>query len=219
MKKVLFTFALTLLFALGASAQSYPTTVQVDPDYTTCHVERIPVIDTTIDTVLGDTFDTIPGFSNYIAVADTGWRFDHWVMVLPYLDTAVAYDTVYSYTLLLGDDLDDEFWMDWPGIPDSTDESLGAPITITAYFTSDTNTVGIRTIHKGATFTVRYNPDSDMVTVADEIRWIQVYDMTGRLITRTTKPTINLRNQPDGTYVLLISNTNGQTGSTKIVKR
>ena len=60
-----------------------------------------------------------------VAVADSGWLFDHWMIVVPYEnDSTIALDTVYSYTEFFGDDLDDEFWCDWPGIPDSTDEYL-----------------------------------------------------------------------------------------------
>lgn len=257
MKKILFLFALTMLFALGASAQSFPTTVQVDPDSTNNHVEAIDVYDTTIgtttvyefdydsivsiDSVFGphgfmgmdttylctDTIEItdtviipVPNFHNYLAVADSGWLFDHWMIVLPYEnDSTIVLDTVFSHTAFFGDDLDDEFWCDWPAIPDSTDEYLGHSIELIAYFTEDTNNVGIREVHDGATFTVYPNPTSGTVAILGEIHWIQVYDLSGRIVTETNKPVIDLRGQPNGTYIFRVTNTNGQVGVTKVIKR
>lgn len=219
MKKILFLFALTMLFALGASAQSFPTTVQVDPDSTNNHVEAIDVYDTTIE-ITDTVIIPVPNFHNYLAVADSGWLFDHWMIVLPYEnDSTIALDTVYSYTEFFGDDLDDEFWCDWPGIPDSTDEYLGHSIELTAYFTEDTNNVGIREIHDGATFTVYPNPTSGTVAILGDIHWIQVYDLSGRIVTETNKPVIDLRGQSNGTYIFRVTNTNGQAGVTKVIKR
>lgn len=258
MKKILFVFALTMLFALGASAQSIPTTIQVDPDSTTCHVDSLPVYDTIvdifdvpvynydsivsidsvfdphgsfigmdtmylcIDTLRDTTYDyvIVPGFHDYLAVVDSGWIFDHWLIMIPYyLDSTVAYDTAISYTTLLGDDLEDEFWGDWPGIPDSVDSCLTLPIQIIAYFTTDTNNVGIREIQDGATFTVYPNPTSGTVAILGEIHWIQVYDLSGHLIVATDKPVIDLQGQPNGTYIFRVTNTNGRVGTTKIIKR
>lgn len=258
MKKILFLFALTMLFALGASAQSYPTTIQVDPDSTTNTIEAVDVFDTLIGTTTVYVFDydsivsidsvfdphhtflgmdtvylctdtlevadtnivPVPGFHNYLAVADSGWMFDHWVIIVPYLDSTdnTLFDTAFSFTEFLGDDLDDEFWMDWPGIPDSTDEVLGAPIQITAYFVTDTNTVGIRDI-QDAIFTIYPNPTSDNVTVLGDVRTIHVYDMSGRIVMETNKPVVDLRSQPKGTYIFRVTNTRGQVGITKVTKR
>ena len=257
MKKILFLFALTMLFAFGASAQSFPTTVQVDPAFTSSYVEAVDVYDTTIGTTTIYEFDydsivsidsvfdphgifigmdttylctdtieitdtiavLIPDFHNYRAVADSGWRFDHWLTIVPTYDSAgIIMDSAISYTIFFGDDLDDYFWGDWPGIPDSTDSSMGAPIIIIAYFTSDTNNVGIREIQDGATFTVYPNPTSGTVTIPGDIHWITVFDMSGRTIISTNKPVIDLHAYPNGTYFVQVD-TGEHVGISKVIKR
>lgn len=257
MKKILFLFALTMLFAFGASAQSFPTTVQVDPTFTSSYVEAVDVYDTTIGTTTIYEFDfdsiisidsifdphgicicvdttylcidsmeitdtiavLIPDFHNYCAVADSGWRFDHWLAIVPTYDaTGIIMDTAISHTIFFGDDLDDDFWGDWPGIPDSTDSSMGAPITIIAYFTSDTNNVGIREVNDGTTFMVYPNPTSGTLTIIGDIHWITVFDISGRAIVSTNKPVIDLHAFPNGTYFVQVD-TGEQVSISKVIKR
>lgn len=256
MKKALFIFALTILFALGASAQSFPTSIHVEPDSTSNYIEAIDVFDTTFgsttiyvfdydsiisidsifsthgvflgmdttylctDTIeIADTIENlIPDFHNYRAVTDSGWMFDHWMVIVPTEDSnGVFMDTAISYTEFFGDDLDDMFWGDWPGIPDSTDESLGVGIQIIAYFTKDTNCVNIQDFDR-LQFKVYPNPTSRIISILGDIHWIQVYNLSGQLITESSKSIVDLSGQPNSTYILRVTDTNGHVGITKIIK-
>ena len=149
MREIISLFALTIMFTLSVMAQPvtnstpvnsepviysefFPvfdsnssvhlTIINIIPDSTAGRVESIPVV----------AHDTIPGYHNYMAIANDGWKFDHWEIISPY-DTSdigdsipmIMMDTTYSFTDMLGDDLDEEFWGDWIGIPDFMDEYFG----------------------------------------------------------------------------------------------
>ena len=174
--------------------------------------------DTLIDA--DTTIIHIEGFHNYRAICADGWRLDKWELIIPYPvnDTIVIIDTLYSYTDILGDDFTDDEWMDWPGVPDTIFNPLGIGIKIIAYFTQDTTPVGIGEVIPQS-YHVYPNPTTGTISVLGDVYWIVVYDMSGRIMMETNKPTIDLRSQPNGTYLVRVVDTKGNMGIIKVIKR
>lgn len=193
-------------------------------------------VDTTYlctDTIVTITYDYIEDtlFSEYYidlrAVAYDGWVFDRWLVTYATNDSVPVLDTMIFYNMDIDTETGDTIYMDgWlENIPvvelsDSTWDSGLQYIDITAYFVpQDTNTNAIQDIAGRTTFTVYPNPTAGIITVSGDIRHVEVFDISGRMVTETNKQVIDLRGQHNGTYIFRMTNTNGHVGITKVIKR
>lgn len=164
---------------------------------------------------------------NYIdlrAVAQDGWTFQRWVVIYATNDSVPTLDTIEIYDFDIDTETGDTVFMDgWlENIPmiDSTWDSGLQYIDITAYFVQqDTNTNSIRDITGQAEFTVYPNPTAGTIAILGDIHWITVLDMAGRVITSTDKPVIDLTNYPNGMYLIRVTDTHGNMGTRKVIKR
>lgn len=217
----------------------YPSIADITADTTISYDTVGDVIDT-IETI---TYDTtyIPGYNDLRAVANEGYTFDRWEVIttyniwydfdntdstgMPAMIDSIYSDTIIQYNIEYDEDsvlIDFEGWLDWDqGMPDLSDTTIEGieSILVTAYFAPDTNDVGIRDITGSVDFTIYPNPTSGTIAVLGDIHWITVMDLNGRVIASTDRPVIDLTNQPVGIYLVRVTNTAGNMGVAKVIKR
>jgi hypothetical protein len=243
-----FVLMLTLAFSVSAQTtvevnpdsagfvEQYPAIAGITYDTTVTYDTVGDVVDTITNITEDTTF--VPNFYDYRAVAYTGYTFDRWEVTTTFnkwydwddsTGTTIEIDSIYTSTITqynIEYDVDSnlvdyEGWLEWDGgIPDLNDTTIEdiSSIVITAYFTQDTTPVGIGEVTPQS-YHVYPNPTTGTINVLGDVHWITVYDMSGRVVTSTDAPVINLQGWPNGTYLVRVTDTKGNMGITKVIKR
>lgn len=249
MKKILFAFVLMLTLAFGATAQTtvqvndtnagyieqYPAISNITADTLITYDTVGDVVDTT-ETIVYDT-TYIEGYYDYRAIANEGYRFAYWEVTTTYnkwyeydtLGNFIEIDSVWQDVIIQRDmEIDSDTydtiwydgWLEWDmGIPDLSVIEIDdiTSIVVTAYFFHD-GPVGIERCETPS-FKVYPNPTSGTINIMGDVHWITVYDMSGREVTSTDSPVINLQSLPNGTYMVRVTDTKGNMSTTKVIKR
>ena len=243
-----FVLMLTLAFGVSAQTtvqvndtnagyiERYPAFVDIAYDTTVTY----DTVGDVVDTILNITEDTLfmDNFYDYRAFAYEGYTFDRWEVTTTFnkwydwddsTGTSIEIDSVYTSTVIqynieYSEDstvIDYEGWLEWDmGIPDLNDTTIEGitSIVITAYFTQDTTPVGIGEVTPQS-YHVYPNPTTGAIHVLGDIHRITVYDMSGRVVASTDSHVINLQSWPNGTYLVRVTDTEGNMSITKVIKR
>lgn len=175
-----------------------------------------------VDTAI--VYDTVwsENCYDYRAVAYESYTFEHWEIIITWVDSTeeTVYDTIYDCDSVDGEYYCNDGWLITDGgVPEVTDDdTVYTSILITAYFASDSNSLGIESNSMNR-LNIYPNPAVNNITIDGEIVSTAVYDMSGKLIYHGNTNIIDVRNFIPGTYFICIRQKDESVTTVKFIKQ
>lgn len=108
-------------------------------------------------------------------------------------------------------------YTDWTSI-----QGLGLPSPNLAMSIEGTETMGVSDVNTKASFMVYPNPATNFVKVkldGASVKEMTVFSMDGKKVATAANDTVRVTNLPAGVYVVKVVDTNGNTHTSKVVKK
>ena len=178
------------------------------------------------DTTINYDTTYIDHYVDLHAVANEGWVFDKWVIILYPKDSSIA-DTlvIYNKDTIEGEEYDMNGWLDFDmGVAwiDSTwNETDYDSIIVDAIFYQDTALSLLEP--RGTIYKVYPNPTQGTVIIEGEINTVSIYDANGRRLetistNHSALNTIDLKEYPAGVYYIRTIDMKGIYNTFNVVK-